>query len=304
MYYDDEGEKVEIKGNPIWVGDDERFVISPSSIPRAPSQIYSLDIRQNDGAVIFSKKEIHGDELLNLQSMTLNKVVKSIHAFWKSKKKFREHGFLWKRGIFMYGPPGGGKSSVIRAINDEVIKHDGVVFYEQSPHVCVEGLKAFRQVEPTRPICLILEDLEEILEDYSESTLLGLLDGEHQVDNVIFIATTNHPDKIPARFINRPSRFDEIVLVDVPGEEARYEFFKAKLPHLSKKELKRWVAGSKNLSIAYLREMIVSVECFGHSIEDTIEKLNKMHKYPPSEKDYKENALTEATPSKRDEEEE
>jgi len=65
------------------------------------------------------------------------------------------------------------------------------------------------------------EDIDNPVDRGYEEEILSLLDGEHRVDRIVYIATTNYLKKLPARMINRPSRFDKRFFIDVPNDACR-----------------------------------------------------------------------------------
>jgi len=78
----------------------------------------------------------------------------------------------------------------------------------------------------------------------------------------------------------------------MPSDSARACFLKAKNPRLRTDEaaLSHWVEASKGFSIAHLKEFIISVECFGRTVEDTAKRLRKMidHKICSNDREGKE----------------
>ncbi|MEE9511830.1 MAG: hypothetical protein V3V38_02155, partial [Nitrosopumilaceae archaeon] len=103
-------------------------------------------------------------------------------------------------------------------------------------------------------------------------------DGELQIDNVVFVATTNYPERLDKRVTNRPSRFDEIIKIGMPSADARGVYLSAKHPELrvDKERLKIWVDSTQGFSIAHLKEVIASVECLGRDFDETIKRLRQM----------------------------
>ena len=120
--------------------------------------------------------------------------------------------------------------------------------------------------------------MDALVYEYGESGYLAMLDGESQVSNVVFIATTNYPEKLDKRFVDRPSRFDTIQLIPMPGEAARRVYLQIKEITLVDEELEHWVDISKGFSIAHLKEMIISNRCYGRPIEKVVKRLRKMNK--------------------------
>jgi len=169
-------------------------------------------------------------------------------------------------------------TSTVQQIIQKVI-HDlgGIVLMVQNPGVAVECLKMVRKIEPDRPIITIMEDLDSLVSKYDEAGFLSMLDGEAQVDNILSLATTNYPERLDARFIDRPSRFDVVRKIDYPSDEAREFYLRKKEPSLTEEELTAWVAMSKGLTIPHLKEMIISVKCYNRDLDETVKRLKKMH---------------------------
>src|SRR5581483_10359657 len=133
-----------------------------------------------------------------------------------------------------------------------------------------------RRIEPARPMISIMEDLDALVQRHGDHGFLALLDGETQISNVVHVATTNYPEYLDRRFVDRPSRFDTIMLVDMPAAEARRVYFKAKEPALDDVTLARWVKRSEGYSIAHLREVIVAARCFEQPEDEVFQRLDEM----------------------------
>jgi hypothetical protein len=140
-----------------------------------------------------------------------------------------------------------------------------------------------RQIEPDRNLIVVLEDLDEIIEAWGEKQILSLLDGEGQVNNVVYLATTNYPDRLGARIVNRPSRFDERIYVGMPSTAARLAYLQrigGEKFGLSTAETTKWCEDTDGFSIAHLRELIAAVLCLDQPYESVLERLRTMAKRP------------------------
>ena len=124
----------------------------------------------------------------------------------------------------------------------------------------------------------MVEDVDAIQQAYGEADMLAMLDGDLQIDNVVFIATTNYPEKLDKRLVNRPSRFDVVRKIGMPTAEARAVYLAARNKRLvdDDDEMDRWVDATEGYSIAHLKELIVSVEALGQGFDTTIARLNIM----------------------------
>lgn len=122
---------------------------------------------------------------------------------------------------------------------------------------------------------------------YGEEGYLSLLDGENQVENVIYVATTNYPERLDRRFVDRPSRFDTLRHIGMPTAEARRMYLRHKEADINDVELAAMVKASEGYSIAHLRELLVLVKCFGRDIKSATERLDGMReKQPTSDRDF------------------
>lgn len=237
----------------------------------------------------FYKTPMNLDDLLILPDSATEEIINHIEYFWTREAQFRELGFLWKRGIMLYGPAGGGKTSTLQLLSKSIIEMGGLSIYLKHPHTTSRGLEILRRIEPNRPIIVLLEDIDALIKDCGESEILAILDGELQIDNVVFIATTNYPEDLDKRLINRPSRFDIVKEIGMPTADARRIYLETKNPRLAlpenQRELDTWIKESRGFSVAHLKEMILAVEALGEDIDDVIKRLKKMMTQKPHSND-------------------
>ena len=262
------------------------------TVARIEPGVYNLRFSNPHGFYLF-KKTLQLDELLILPSKAESEVLGSITKFWSRKDKFKEYGFIYKRGILLYGPPGTGKTCLINIISERMIKeHDGVVFVIQGGsdlELYTSFIpEIFRTIEPNRPILTIIEDIDCFCTGGSNETeLINMLDGIEQIDNVIYLATTNYTEKLPGRLLNRPNRFDRRIKVGYPTAEVREAYFIKKLkPHdleaieKSPIPLKTWVAETKNMTLSHLGELIKSVIILDNDFYESIKLLKELKEIP------------------------
>jgi SpoVK/Ycf46/Vps4 family AAA+-type ATPase len=166
-------------------------------------------------------------------------------------------------------------------------RYKGIIVIVEDPDIASGCLSMVRKNEPERPLITILEDLDALVERWGEAGYLNLLDGSEQINNVIHIGTTNYPERLDKRFVDRPSRFDTVKKIGMPGREARQQYFHSKLHDKglkwwNEKELDRWTKMAEGFSVAHMREMIICVCCLGQDIEAVVKKLDKMHSRKPT----------------------
>lgn len=250
--------------------------------------VYEISISPQIG-LFFKKIPVRTEGLLRFPETNSNKVIDEITNFWEREHIFRNYGLNYKRGILLYGPPGSGKSCTIQLLMQDVVKRDGVVINFQDPNLYIEGLRTLRQIQPETPVVTIMEDIDNMLDIYNESEILNILDGVNEADKVVFLATTNYPERLGARIVNRPSRFDKRFRIGYPNEESRKMYFEHLIgvEHIKELgiDLDRWVEDTDTLSLAHLKELFVAVVILGDEYDEAIKILKKM-KEPVDDRDY------------------
>jgi len=280
-------EKNEVKPN-IWgfLGNEE-YMPSNNTVEKIPAGMYELQWNRQYSQITLKKQPFKTDELYHLPSFEIQDIIDDIKSFWDRKEKYKEYKFIHKRGILMYGEPGCGKSGIIQLIVNDLIIRDGIVINikdNEEVERFLDFIPTFRNIEPNRPIIVILEDLDSIAGEnsYSTSKLLNILDGVKQIEGVVYIATTNYPERLQERITNRPSRFDRRYKVEQPNDEIRRAYIINKLNDEDKKgvDVEMWVEKTKGMSLSHLKEVIISVIVMGKSFDETIETLQGMKKTP------------------------
>lgn len=263
-------------------GDGDKFAPISESRPTLDPGTYEPGITQ-EGMVYFRKMPVRTDTLMVLPDTKSESIIKEIQTFATLKPQFEKRGLLFKRGILLWGPPGSGKTVTIQLLARMIVDElKGIALMVENPAIAAEALKVLRKIEPQRQIIGLLEDVDTLIEAYGPSQFLALLDGEHQVDNIVFVATTNYPQRLDKRFVDRPSRFDTIEYIGFPNAAAREVFLRAKEPDLPDEVIAEMVEKSNDLSIAHLRELIISTQCFGRTVDDTIQRFTAARRRPPN----------------------
>jgi hypothetical protein len=274
-------------GNLIqWTTSDKKIFIPASYTCKAliPG-VYEVKSAPNIGTY-FEKIPIKTEGLIRFPQTNIEKVVKEIELFWNKEEIFREYGLSYKRGIMLWGLAGSGKSCTIQLVMADVIKRDGIALKFTYPSLFLEGIRLIREIEKEKPIVVLMEDIDSTLESFSETEVLNILDGVDSIDKIVFLATTNYPERLGARILNRPSRFDKRFKIGYPDDESRLIYLKHLVGNRKLNiDLKKWVKDTDKFSLAHLKELFIAVFIIGDDYEESIKTLRSMKEHISSDDD-------------------
>ena len=206
------------------------------------------------------KKELEDSILLPLQS----------------KELASAYGLRPPSGILMFGPPGTGKTMLMRALAKEL---DFRMYYVKSSDILSQWFgeseknisEIFSKARANAPAILFFDEIDSIgkkrtaggMDDVTPrvlSVLLQEMDGlkEAKAKPVIVVGATNIPNKLDFALM-RPGRFDKIIYMHLPDREARKEIFKVhmrKLPVAPDIDYEKLAAKSERFSGADIKNVV------------------------------------------------
>lgn len=162
---------------------------------------------------------------------------------------FQRFGMAPDRGFLLHGPPGTGKTMLLRAVaaetNAHVLTINGpsiVSKYLGETESALRGI--FAEAVQYQPAIIFVDEIDALVpkrdsdesgeaESRVVSTLLTLMDGMGAGGQVVVVGATNRPNSIdPA--LRRPGRFGQELEIGIPDAEGRLDILRLMLrdmPH-------------------------------------------------------------------------
>jgi hypothetical protein len=220
--------------------------------------------------------KVMGEESVNIQPLACDDLVldgsvvrlgkDDFHLFLEREDWYKRHRLPFRRGYLFHGPPGNGKSSVIRAM----LSTTGISGFTLNPFRVFtdDDMMAamFAEAAQSTPAIIVLEDLDRCFPVNKESEsgcrislqqLLNHLDGVGNQDGIIVVATANNPCILDAAILRRPGRFDRVVGFQNPSAELRECYLCHMNAALRREELCECVRTTAGFSFAQLREAYI-----------------------------------------------
>ena len=158
------------------------------------------------------------------------RIMTDIREFLKSEAEYDAFGIPYKKTYLLTGVPGSGKTSLIKALCNEIHYNLGIMSISRDmDNATIQG--SFRNLDPKT--VLLLEDIDCLFEkrtsvetsSFTFSNLLNILDGVLFKHGLIVFITTNHPEKLDPALL-RQGRTDMIVELNYPSRTEIEKLFR------------------------------------------------------------------------------
>ncbi len=217
--------------------------------------VKALDVRKQDVRMRF------GEAFEDLQQGNVTETFDDIGNYEHTKEELKEAiiGPLEKKGIsraynikpvkgiLFFGPPGTGKTMMMRALANEIhanffyVKAANLISaYTGESEKMISNI--FNIAKKNTPCVLFIDEIDSIAASrdadidethrHALSQMLTELDGFQKLNNVIVVGATNVPDRLDAAIL-RPGRMDRAIYMQLPdfnGRKKIFELYLKKLP--------------------------------------------------------------------------
>ncbi len=178
------------------------------------------------------------------------RLIESVQWPIKYPELYQQAGVKPPKGLLLAGPPGVGKTLIAKAIANEsgvnVISVKGPALMSRYVGDSEQGVRdLFHKARQAAPCIIFLDEVDSVVPARGEgstdshvaervlSQFLSEMDGLEELKGVFVMGATNRADLIDPAML-RPGRFDEIIELGLPNEEARKQILTV---HLRNKPL-------------------------------------------------------------------
>jgi len=227
------------------------------------------------GAEMTDKPSISYEDVAGLDEQ-VESVREAIELPLLKPELFEKVGIVPPKGVLLVGPPGCGKTLLAKAVaNHTDATFIRMVGSELAQKYIGEGGRMVRELfslaKEKSPSVIFLDEIDAIgAKRLDGSTsgdrevqrtlmqLLAELDGFDALQDVKIIAATNRPDILDDALL-RPGRFDRVIEIPIPDDDARKSILKVHLKSMNTKKIniQRIVERTKGYSGAELRATCV-----------------------------------------------
>lgn len=260
-----------------WLKSDSRFRLVSGKVTEKVKAGFYILTEDMSSSLILEPYSPTSEKIIPFTGEPYRTIYNQFYNFIDKQATYEQYGFTHKRGILLYGPPGTGKSLFVADLCNRAVKEfDAIVIYNDD---CMDTFKDYmslvQQHITDRLKIVVIEEIDTW--SGQEAQMAELLESS-SVDNsnTIFLATTNHIERVPAKIRDRAGRFDVKIELAHPSEEIRRIYISDMLLRYDGNiDLDKLVKYTDKLSLAAVKEFLLNMVVYKKSMQETAALFNK-----------------------------
>jgi cell division protease FtsH len=221
------------------------------------------------GPMVFHRRQPLARDEIVLADGVLDRIERQIFGVERHRDRLREAGQHVRRGLLLHGPPGNGKTLLVRYVA-ATARHHTVVILTGAGLGMIQAASSLARM--LQPAVVVLEDVDlvaEMREHYPGGNpflfqVLNEMDGVLEDADIVYLLTTNRADLLEPALAARPGRVDLAVAIDRPGPEQRRRLIEVYSGDVSARlrEIDEVVARTDGVAAAFLKELMRKAALF------------------------------------------
>lgn len=219
-----------------WYQDNGVFFAATVELPRLAAGHYSPSATGR-GLCMQPITERPLEIIVGVEDCPTQALWRTVKHFFASAETYQQIQVPHRRALLLHGAPGGGKTTAADYVCRQARSELDALTLKIGGHNLFT-IRMLRKQEPDRPIICVYEDIDGPDDDgdTDDTVLCEVLDGMSSITNMLFLATSNHPEKLSER-LQRPGRLDTQLKFDCPSPAWRRQFLSTRLERVDRLDL-------------------------------------------------------------------
>ena len=184
--------------------------------------------------------EVSGNPLERISvSPEIQEAIDEVKRWFNSRQWYKDRKIPWRRGLLLTGKPGTGKSSLAKAMAQDL--EIPIYLMDIATMDNQEFYKSWKQALSNTPAMVVIEDIDSVFnkrvnivaeksQGLSFDCLLNTISGVEASDGILLVITTNHLDKLDEALgvsvdgspvSTRPGRIDRVIHMGTLDHDGR-----------------------------------------------------------------------------------